>query len=68
MYQLGNEQIAYHSGWVSGYRADIAWSAHYDIGLVILMNVESPAINSLTTRFWELAFARLPATAVALSP
>ena len=68
VYQLGNEQIAYHSGWVSGYRADIAWSARHNIGLVILMNVESSAINSLTTRFWELAFARLPAASVALSP
>jgi len=69
VYQLGDEQIVYHSGWVSGYRADIAWSARYNIGLVVLMNAESTAINSMTTRFWELAFARLPAaTTVALSP
>jgi len=68
VYQLGNEQIAYHSGWVSGYRADIAWSAHYNIGLVVLMNAESTAINAMTTRFWELAFKQLPATTVAISP
>ena len=61
IYQLGNEQIAYHSGWVSGYRADVAWSASHDIGMVVLMNVESSSINSLTTRFWELAFAYLQA-------
>jgi beta-lactamase class C len=59
VYQLGDEQIAYHSGWVSGYRADVAWSATHNIGIVVLMNVESTTINAMTTRFWELAFARL---------
>ena len=58
VYQVGDEQIAYHSGWVSGYRADVAWSASHNIGVVVLMNVESNNISSLTTRFWELAFAR----------
>lgn len=59
VYQLGNEHIAYHSGWVSGYRADIAWSATHNIGVVVLMNVEGSSINALTARFWEMAFARL---------
>jgi len=64
VYQLGDEQIAYHSGWVSGYRADVAWSAKHNIGIVVLMNVESNNISSLTTRFWELALAK-PGTALA---
>ncbi len=59
VYQIGNEQIVYHSGWVAGYRADVAWSASHNIGIAVLMNVESTSINKLTTRFWELAFARL---------
>jgi beta-lactamase class C len=59
VYQLGDEQIVYHSGWVSGYRADVAWSAAHNIGIAVLMNVESPSINTMTTQFWELAFARL---------
>ena len=68
VYQIGSEQIVYHSGWVSGYRADIAWSASHDIGIAVLMNVESASINALTTRFWELAFDRLRMTAQNFSP
>jgi len=68
IYQIGAEQIAYHSGWVSGYRADVAFSTSHNIGIAVLMNVESTSINLLTTRFWELAFNTLSPAAVAMSP
>ena len=65
VYQLGDHEIAYHSGWVSGYRADIAWSEDYNIGIVILMNVEGNSIGELTTTFWQMAFDSLePAHAI----
>lgn len=60
IYRLGENEIAYHSGWVSGYRADIAWSASYGIGIAVLMNVEGNSINELTTAFWRMAFEQLP--------
>jgi beta-lactamase class C len=60
IYRLGDHEIAYHSGWVSGYRADIAWSATYGIGIAVLMNVEGSSISELTTTFWRLAFEQLP--------
>lgn len=60
IYRLGDHEIAYHSGWVSGYRADIAWSATYGIGIAVLMNVEGSSISELTTAFWRLAFEQLP--------
>jgi beta-lactamase class C len=60
IYRLGEHEIAYHSGWVSGYRADIAWSASYGIGIAVLMNVEGSSINELTTTFWRMAFTQLP--------
>lgn len=60
VYRLGDHEIAYHSGWVSGYRADIAWSATYGIGIAVLMNVEGSSISELTTTFWRLAFEQLP--------
>lgn len=63
IYRLGEHEIAYHSGWVSGYRADIAWSASYGIGIAVLMNVEGNSINELTTAFWRMAFERLPPAA-----
>ena len=62
VYQLGPHRIAYHSGWVSGYRADVAWSAEHQLGIAVLINAESSAINELTSTFWELAFTN-PVTA-----
>jgi beta-lactamase class C len=65
LYQLGDHEIAYHSGWVSGYRADIAWSEDHDIGIAVLMNVEDNTISELTTTFWQMVFAILePARAL----
>ncbi|MCJ7814705.1 MAG: beta-lactamase family protein, partial [Xanthomonadales bacterium] len=59
VYQLGAHEIVYHSGWVSGYRADIAWSEEHKIGIAILMNVEDNTISELTTTFWQMAFDML---------
>ncbi len=57
VYQLGDEQVVYHGGWVSGFRADVAFSPQRDLGIVILINAESSGISELTTRFWQLALA-----------
>lgn len=57
VYQLGDEQLVYHGGWVSGFRADVAFSPSHGIGIVVLMNAESSGINELTTRFWRMALA-----------
>jgi len=57
VYQLGAEQLVYHGGWVSGFRADVAFSPKHDIGFVVLINAESSGINELTTRFWRMALA-----------
>lgn len=65
IYQLGDHEIVYHSGWVSGFRADIAWSEEHNIGIAVLMNVEGNSISEITTRFWQMAFEMLePDTAV----
>jgi beta-lactamase class C len=54
VYQLGDHVIAYHSGWVKGFRADVAWSEQLGIGIAVLLNVEDNTISALTTRFWEM--------------
>ena len=59
IYTIGEEQIVYHGGWVSGYRADIAWSRRHRIGLAILMNAETNHIGELSTAFWMDAFRNL---------
>jgi len=57
VYQLGDEQLVYHGGWVSGFRADVAFSLEHNIGIVVLLNAESSGISELTTRFWQMALA-----------
>lgn len=58
VYQLGDRQIAYHSGWVKGYVADIAYSPSEGIGVTVLLNAETSSISRFTTKFWQLADAR----------
>jgi beta-lactamase class C len=56
IYEFGDEELVYHGGWVSGFRAEIALSRRHDLGLVILMNGESSAIAELSSGFWSRAF------------
>ena len=58
IYDIGDDQLIYHSGWVSGFRADVAYSPGRDLGIVVLLNAESSGISELTTRFWKMALAR----------
>jgi len=57
IYQLGDDQLIYHGGWVSGFRADVAFSLQHDVGIVVLLNAESSGISELTTHFWQMALA-----------
>jgi beta-lactamase class C len=57
VYQLGDDQLIYHGGWVSGFRADVAFSPQHDLGIVVLLNAESSGISELTTRFWQMTLA-----------
>ncbi|WP_333609616.1 serine hydrolase domain-containing protein [Arsukibacterium sp.] len=57
VYQLGQEQLVYHGGWVQGFRAEIAYSKERELGLVILLNAESNIVNELSTYFWSGMFA-----------
>ena len=57
IYQLGEEELIYHGGWVSGFRADVAFSPKHDIGMAVLLNAESSGISELTLRFWQMALA-----------
>lgn len=57
VYDLGGEQLIYHGGWVSGFRADVAYSPKHNLGIVVLLNAESSGISELTTQFWKMALA-----------
>lgn len=53
IYQFEGYELIYHSGWVAGFRADIAYSPDLDIGFAMLMNAEANAISKLSTEFWQ---------------
>ena len=53
LYQIGDQSLALHSGWVAGFRAEITLSHAHDLGLVILMNAESRAVGELNSAFWQ---------------
>lgn len=57
VYHLGNETIYLHSGWVRGFVAEVAYSRQRQIGLVVLLNAETRALNEITTTFWRAVLA-----------
>ena len=59
VYQLGDQQIVYHGGWVRGYRADVAFSPALGVGIAVLLNVEGNSISELSAGFWQMAFAAM---------
>lgn len=65
IYRFGDDVLVYHGGWVSGYRAEAAFSRELDLGLVLLFNAESNVISELHARFWMQAFNYLRQPAVA---
>lgn len=56
VYQFGQNTLMYHGGWVQGYRAEIAYSAEHQVGLVMLINAESNLMNEMGTYFWSGLF------------
>ncbi|RTE85486.1 MULTISPECIES: serine hydrolase [Gammaproteobacteria] len=58
-YNFNDHELYYHGGWVEGYRAMVAYSPEYSVGLVILMNAESNVISELGASFWSEVFPRL---------
>ncbi|MDG1752857.1 MAG: serine hydrolase [Thalassotalea sp.] len=56
IYQLEEQKIIYHSGWVEGFRADIGYSPKLGIGFAILINAEANVINKISSKFWSKAY------------
>ncbi|GHE86536.1 hypothetical protein GCM10011501_14660 [Thalassotalea profundi] len=53
IYQLDEQKVIYHSGWVEGFRADIGYSPELDIGFAILINAEANVISQISSKFWS---------------
>lgn len=53
IYKMYQQTLIYHSGWVSGYRAEIAYSPEHKLGLAVLINAESKELSRLTSEFWS---------------
>ncbi len=56
VYRWGDETLIYHGGWVSGFRADIAFSREHNVGFALLTNAEGSTVSEITTTFWEMFF------------
>ena len=67
VYDFEGEELVYHSGWVSGFRADAAFNRDRDVGIAILMNGEGTVISDLTTTFLDRALEQLPLPMLAAS-
>lgn len=55
-YLFEQQKLKYHSGWVQGYRAEIAFAPDHGVGFGILVNAETNALNKLTVGFWQRFF------------
>lgn len=53
VYNIDGIRIAYHSGWVKGYRAEVSFSSELGIGIAMLMNAEANLMNELGANFWS---------------
>lgn len=58
VYRIDEDRLIYHSGWVKGYVAEIAWSPRHQLGLAVLLNAESSAIGRISTAFWAEVHGR----------
>lgn len=59
VYDFDGHKLNYHSGWVRGYRAEIAFSPETGAGFAVLMNAESNVINEIGAEFWARYFQHL---------
>lgn len=59
VYRWGEHELIYHGGWVSGFRADIAFSREHNVGFAVLLNSEGSSASEMTTTFWNMFFASL---------
>jgi len=53
VYEIDGLQVAYHSGWVKGYRAEVSFCSELGIGVAMLMNAEANLMNELGADFWS---------------
>jgi beta-lactamase class C len=63
IYTVDGQDLITHSGWVRGFVAQIAYSPRHDVGLALLLNAESGAINDLSLLFWQQSFREPPVMA-----
>jgi beta-lactamase class C len=56
IYTVADQDLITHSGWVRGFVAQVGYSPEHDVGLALLLNAESGAINDLSLHFWRQLF------------
>ena len=63
LFDYDGEPLVYHSGWVKGFCAELAYSPKHNIGIGLLINGESSVGSRIVTHFWDLLLAEQAAVA-----
>lgn len=53
IFDYDGEELVYHSGWVKGFCAELAYSKKHNIGIGLLINGESSVGSRIVTHFWD---------------
>lgn len=53
IFDYDGEELIYHSGWVTGFSAELAYSKEHNIGIALLLNGESSVGSLVVTHFWD---------------
>lgn len=61
LYEFQGEDLVYHGGGIEGFRSSVAYAPEHGIGLAVVMNAESRAIDDLNTQVWDHAFKSIQA-------
>ena len=59
IFDYDGEQLIYHSGWVKGFCAELAYSKKHNIGIGLLINGESSVGSRVVTHFWDEVLEQL---------
>ncbi|WED24866.1 beta-lactamase family protein [Vibrio sp. JC009] len=59
IFNYGGEELIYHSGWVTGFSAELAYSKKHNIGIGLLINGESSVGSRIVTHFWDEVLKQL---------
>jgi len=59
VFEINDQKIIGHSGYVNGFRAEIAFTPNNDLGIVILTNAPNQTVGKVVPSFFDLYNAQI---------